>query len=247
LSGPEPASVRGDALLPLRFDGVGLRRGRATLLDGLTFRLDAGPITAILGPNGAGKTTVLRLAHGLIAPTSGRIEWRGGAVRARRQSALLFQHPVLLRRSASANVRYALALHGVPRTVRAERAQAALAAMGLEAFAGRPARELSGGEQQRLALARARSLRPTVLFLDEPAAALDPAAMRELETAILRLRDEGTKVVFTTHDLDQARRMADEVLLLHRGHLVERSAAAAFFSGPRTDEGRRFLERTLHS
>ena len=231
-----------DAILPLVFEGVGYASRGVSLLADLSFVLEAGPCSVILGPNGAGKSLTLRLADGLLAPTAGRVRWLGpGAARAAEARAVVFQRPVLLRRSAAANVDYALRLRGLPRAERERRTERVLEATGLEAFAEQPARRLSGGEQQRLALARAWALAPQVLFLDEPASALDPAASRALEEAIRAIRAEGTKIVMTTHDLAQAERMADEVLFLHRGRLVERAPAPTFFHEPRSPEAKAFL------
>jgi tungstate transport system ATP-binding protein len=232
--------------LPLRLEGVGYAVAGATLVDDLSFALEAGPRTVILGPNGAGKSVTLRLCHGLLAPTSGRI--RAGATgldTARHRQAMVFQRPVLLRRSALANVAYALALRGHGRRERSVRASAALARVGLEALARRPARVLSAGEQQRLALARAWATEPEVLFLDEPTANLDPGAARQVEAAIDAIHRSGTKIVMTTHDLAQARRIADEILFLNRGRLVERAAAPAFFDRPATAEATSFLKGEL--
>ena len=234
--------AEGDGILPLAFEAVSYEVRGVRLLAGVSFVLGAGPCSVILGPNGAGKSLVLRLADGLLAPTAGRVRWLGpGAARAARARALVFQRPVLLRRSAAANVDYALRLRGLPAQERARRAERVLAATGLEGLAGRPARRLSGGEQQRLALARAWALEPEVLLLDEPASALDPAASRALEEAIRAIRAEGTKIVMTTHDLAQAERMADEVLFLYRGRLLEHAPAAAFFHEPRSAEAKAFL------
>lgn len=232
-------------LLPLRFDRVGFRAAGVNLLEDVSFTLAEGPVSVILGPNGAGKSLTLRIAHGLIAPSAGSASWAANPERARAQSTLVFQRPVLLRRSARANVAYALRLRGMPRAECRKRADAALEALGLAALAERPARLLSGGEQQRLALARARALEPAVLFLDEPAASLDPGASQALETSIKAFRDDGTKIVMTTHDLEQAQRMADEVLFLHRGRLLEHTPAGEFFAGPRSVEARKFLQREL--
>ena len=204
----------------------------------MTLELAAGPRTVLLGPNGAGKSLLLRLCHGLLAPTSGRVAWLGpGAgglspAALRRRQAMVFQRPVLLRRSVAANVDYALSLHGVPRSGRAARVAEALERVGLGALAGRPARVLSGGEQQRLALARAWAIRPEVLFLDEPTASLDPGAALAVEEIIDAFHRAGSKIVMTTHDLGQARRLADEVVFLHRGRLVEHAPADRFFAGP---------------
>lgn len=233
----------GDSVLPLVFDGVSIERGESRPLDGVSFSLGAGPTSVILGPNGAGKSMTLRIANGLVAPSAGTVRWSGpGGERAAERRALVFQRPVLLRRSVAANVHYALRVRGVPRQERLERTERVLAATGLVAYAARRARTLSVGEQQRLAIARAWSLEPEVLFLDEPAASLDPGASRALESAIRAIRAEGTKIVLTTHDLGQARRLADEVLFLHRGRLLEQTPAEAFFREPSTVEARKFLQ-----
>jgi tungstate transport system ATP-binding protein len=233
-------------LLPLAFDDVAFAVGGTSLLNNLSFTLAAGPRTVILGPNGAGKSLTLRLCHGLLQPTSGAVRWAGpGSQDTPRHQAMVFQNPVMLRRSALANVVYALALNGVPRAQRVARAEQALARVGLDAIARRPARSLSSGEQQRLALARAWALEPEVLFLDEPTASLDPAATRAIEQAIHGVHQSGAKVVMTTHDLSQAHRLADEVLFLHHGRLVESGPAADFFAAPRSREAAAFLEGEL--
>jgi tungstate transport system ATP-binding protein len=238
------------SILPLRLDQVAYRAGGKLLVAGLSLELHAGPRTIILGPNGAGKSLFLRLCHGLIAPSAGTVAWRGPAARVsaeavRRRQAMVFQRPVLLRRSAAGNVDYALAARGLGRAARRAAVEEALALVGLAALGARPARVLSGGEQQRLALARAWALRPEVLFLDEPTASLDPAATRAVEDIIAAFHRAGTKIVMTTHDLGQARRLADEVVFLHEGHLLEVAPAAEFFSAPRTAEARAFLDGKL--
>ncbi len=232
-----------NALLPLRFEGIGFEQGGETLLEDINFSIEAGAISVILGPNGAGKTLLLRIANGLLAPTSGRVRWATTVATARAASALVFQRPVLLRRSARANVDFPSRVRGIGRRERERRTARALAGTQLTELAARPARRLSVGEQQRLALARAWALEPRLLFLDEPAAALDPAAGRLLENAIETLRDEGgVKIVMTTHDLAQARRLAGEVLFLHRGRLLEQSAATEFFARPQSAVAREFLK-----
>ncbi|MCB4823017.1 ATP-binding cassette domain-containing protein [Roseicella aerolata] len=230
------------AALPLRAEGLCFGAGGVGILHDLSLAIEAGPPLLIIGPNGAGKSVLLRLLHGLLCPTAGRIAWEGAGMR---RDAMVFQRPVMLRRSALANVEYPLALAGLPRAARRARAAAALAEAGLAALAGRPARRLSGGEQQRLALARAAALRPEVLFLDEPCASLDPAATRAVEVAITGLAARGCKIVMTTHDLAQARRLAGEVGFLHRGRLLEHAPAEAFFAGPRAPEAAAFLRGEL--
>jgi tungstate transport system ATP-binding protein len=229
------------SILPLALREVSFAAGGRTIIDRVSFELAAGPRTVILGANGAGKSVLMRLMHGLLSPTSGTISWQGEEPR--RRQAMVFQRPVMLRRSALANVVYALKLAGFPAPEKT--ALAALEDVGLSALAHRPARVLSGGEQQRLALARAWSLRPQVLFLDEPTANLDPTATREIETAIAAVHAGGTKVVMTTHNLGQARRLGDEVLFLHQGRLVERSPVEQFFRQPASAEAAAFIKGEL--
>ncbi|TAN79901.1 MAG: ATP-binding cassette domain-containing protein, partial [Magnetospirillum sp.] len=178
-----------DSILPLELDGIGFGVGGRLLLDGVGLRLESGSRTIVMGPNGAGKSLLLRICHGLLRPTEGRLRW-GGAGQSlpdevvRRRQAMVFQRPVLLRRSVVANIRYVLGLVGLPRAQRQAVAMEALDRFGLADLAARPARVLSGGEQQRLALARAWVVEPDVLFLDEPTSALDPAATLAVEMAI---------------------------------------------------------------
>jgi tungstate transport system ATP-binding protein len=158
---------------------------------------------------------------------------------------MVFQRPVLLRRTVLANTLYPLKLAGVADSERQDRARAALDMVGLAPLADRPARRLSGGEQQRLALARAAALAPEVLFLDEPCAGLDPAATRAVEEIVGRLAARGAKIVMTTHDLSQARRLAGELIFLHRGRVLEQTQADAFFARPATPEAAAFLRGEL--
>ena len=233
-------------ILPLQANDLAYSVRGTKLLDGVTFTLERGVRTIILGPNGAGKSLTLRLCHGLIPPSSGRVEWRGRpAGNGRRPHAMVFQHPVMLRRSVRANLLHALAVNGWGWRERRERATLALRRFGLETMSARPARVLSGGEKQRVALARAWALNPEVLFLDEPTSALDPGATRMIEALIRSLDADGVKIVMTTHDLGQAHRLADEILFMHAGRLLEQTPADEFFSNPRTPEARAFLAGEL--
>jgi tungstate transport system ATP-binding protein len=229
--------------LPLRAEGLGFAAGGVEIIHGLDLLLEPGAPTLILGPNGAGKSVLLRLLHGLLRLTAGTLRWSLPDAEARRRQAMVFQRPVMLRRSARANVAYPLHLAGTPGAEAA--AQAALERVGLAALADRPARLLSGGEQQRLALARAWALAPEVLFLDEPTAALDPAATRQVEEIVAAISAGGTKVVMTTHDLGQARRLAGDVLLLLQGRINARAPAETFFRDPPTPEAAAFLRGDL--
>ena len=234
-----------DSDLPLMFVDVGILAGEVTILDQLTLTLDAGPPTVLIGPNGAGKTTLLRAAMGLIPASRGRITWSGREAAPPDKRAIVFQRPVMLRRSAVGNIFYALAAAKAPRAVRQDRANDLLALVGLQELAHRPARRLSGGEQQRLALARALARGPTVLFLDEPTASLDPYATKAIEEVVRSITRLGVKVVMSTHDLGQAKRIAGDIVLLHRGRLIESGPADAFFAGPRTEEARKFIAGEL--
>jgi tungstate transport system ATP-binding protein len=233
-------------LLPLQLNAVVFSAGGRRIIDGVTLTLEAKARTIIVGPNGAGKSVLLRLCHGLLQPTSGTIRWNGPEQPgAPRRQAMVFQRPVLLRRSALANVTYALRVAGVARKQRESRAREALASVGLDALARHPARVLSGGEQQRLALARVWALRPELLFLDEPTASLDPGATQEIERIIAALHAAGTKIVMVTHNLGQARRLGDEIVFFHQGQALERAPADRFFLRPQSPEAAQFLKGQL--
>ncbi len=231
--------------LPLVLEHVSLRAGPTVILDRLSLTIAPGAPTLIVGPNGAGKTSLLRLCMGLETPTAGRISWGGRANSAPTRRAILFQRPVMLRRTASANVAYALAQVGIPRNQRAARLAALLERVGLSDLAQRPARRLSGGEQQRLALARALARDPEILLLDEPTANLDPAATRAVEEIVLSAARSGIKIVMASHDLGQVRRLAGDVIFLVRGALCERGSAADFLDHPTTPEAAAFLRGDL--
>ncbi len=235
MPGPEPGGA-----LPLVFENVCFDAGGARRLHDVSCRLEAGSLSVLVGPNGGGKSLFLRLAAGLLPASAGRVRWLGPSPAAG-SSAIVLQRPVLLRRSVRANLAYPLRLAGVPREEAAGRITRVLAATRLSELAERPARRLSVGEQQRVALAQAGVRQPAVLLLDEPAAALDPGATGALEAAVRALRADDVKVVMSTHDLGQARRMADEVLFLHRGRLLEQTPAEAFFQEPKSPEARKFL------
>lgn len=238
---------RNTALLPLTLRGLTLDIGGRRLIDGVDLDLESASRTVVMGPNGAGKSLLLRLIHGLLTPTSGSVNWalELPSGETRRRQAMVFQRPVLLRRSVAANIDYALAVHGVPRAERRERTRTALTTASLEHLADRAARVLSGGEQQRLAVARALSIRPEVLFLDEPTANLDPASTLAIEELIDVAHHAGTKIIFITHDLGQAKRLADDVVFVHAGQVCEHSPAALFFSEPRSEAAQAYLEGRL--
>jgi tungstate transport system ATP-binding protein len=231
--------------LPLMFVDASIVAHDVTILDRITLTVTSGAPTILIGPNGSGKTTLLRAAMGLIPLSTGHISWGVRDTDTPPKSAIMFQRPTMLRRSAAANVRYALAAANIPRAQRQERAAELLALVGLHELGGRPARRLSGGEQQRLALARALARDPTVLFLDEPTASLDPYSTKAIEDIVHAVSARGVKVMMSTHDIGQARRLAGDVVLLHRGRLIENTLAAEFFTTPHTEEARKFIAGEL--
>jgi len=243
--------------LPILLEDVSVSAGSVTILDRVSLAFEPGAPTVLLGPNGSGKTTVLRIAMGLARPSHGQVRWGSGESALPARRAIVLQRPTMLRRSVAANVRYALRTAGLrsaakrgQRGQRGQQGQRArieelLALVGLAQAADRPARRLSGGEQQRLALARALARDPAVLFLDEPTASLDPASTLAIEEIIQTVSRNGVKVVLSTHDLAEARRLAGEVVLLHRGRVVESGLAPDFFGAPRSAEAQKFIAGEL--
>lgn len=262
----------------LTMRGVSLLREGIRLLTNIDLTIARGERLIILGPNGAGKTLLMQVAHRLILPTGGEVLSGAAGMR----EAMVFQRPVLLRRSVLGNVLYAIdharpgqmavagpdlptpggdgaqgrnraedgpcaqGKNGAPdRNCRMARARAALRLVGLEALSHRPARVLSGGEQQRVALARAAALRPDLVWFDEPTANLDPASTQAIESIVMRMSSEGATCVLSTHDIGQARRLAQRVLLMAAGRIVEATPAARFFEEPATESGRRYLRGEL--
>jgi tungstate transport system ATP-binding protein len=229
-----------DSDLPLQFEQIRYEAGDRTILDINSLTISNGAPTALIGPNGAGKTTLLRIGMGLLAPTHGQVNWGGRENVPPSRRAFLFQRPVMLMRSTASNIDYAIKTTKDTRTDRKQKASALLTLVGLSGFENQPARRLSGGEQQRLALARSLARDPELLFLDEPTASLDPAAAKSVEDVLRTVTARGVKIVLSTHDLGTARRLAGDVILLHRGKIVEHSSSELFFKQPKTEEARRF-------
>ena len=227
--------------LPIGFENVTVAAGSVTILDGITLTLNPGPPTILIGPNGSGKSTLLRTAMGLVTPSRGRVTWGGREDVPPTRRAIVLQRPAMLRRTAGGNILYALRASGVARAEQQGRVSELLALVGLGPLADRPARRLSGGEQQRLAMARALARDPAILFLDEPTASLDPAATKAIEDIVHAVSQRGIKIVMATHDLGEARRLAGDIVMLHRGRVIETGPAASFFQTPLTDEARTFL------
>jgi len=230
--------------LPLAVAGLCFNAGNTVLIDRLDLEIVHHGVTVLMGPNGAGKSLLVRLLHGLIKPQSGSIVWNGQSCghATRLRQAMVFQKPVLLRRSVAANIDFVLGLKGEADQVRRDQL---LMQANLLDKATQPARALSGGEQQRLALARALASDPEVLFLDEPTASLDPSSTQAIETAIVAASERGVKIILVTHDAGQARRLANDVVFMHRGSVAEHTGADTFFNQPVSQAARDYLAGKL--
>ena len=237
-SKPVPAAV---SLLPLVIDSLSYEAGDKRLIDNLGLSIDSPGISVVMGANGAGKSLFLRLIHGLLEASTGSIRWHGRPPdeATRRRQALVFQKPVLMRRSVAANIDFVLKPGGGDYRTGRDRL---LRQAGLYDRRQQPARLLSGGEQQKLALARALATGPEVLLLDEPCASIDSASTLQIENVLRESSGRGVKIILVTHDIGQARRLADDVVFMHNGRVLEYSAAAVFFDAPSSPEARAFLE-----
>jgi tungstate transport system ATP-binding protein len=233
-------------MLPLVVDGASYVVKGKTIIGDVSFTIRDTGLAALLGPNGAGKTTLLKLCHGLLPLSSGSIRWGDAEVHeVQQKQAMVFQRPVLLRRSAAENIDHVLKLRGASSAERARVIEESLAWAGLAEIADMPARKLSGGEQQSLTIARAWALNPEVLLLDEPTANLDPGATRRVEDLIRSFAGAGKKVIMATHNIAQAQRLADEVLFLNHGRLLEHAPAEKFMNGPSDPLAARFIAGEL--
>ena len=232
-------------LLPLKTQGLCFAVRGKQIIDHIDLTITGNGITVILGPNGAGKSVLLRLLHGLLEPTAGQVEWGGRRMdeSLRKRQALVFQRPVMMRRSVAENIRFVLSLRDF--SDRQERLEKALVLAGLKAQANQPAPRLSGGEQQRLAIAQAMVRDPEVVILDEPSSNLDPGATMAIERLIEVAQNEGRKIILVTHDLGQAKRVGDEIIFMHRGRIVEQGSSTDFFNNPKTPEARAYLGGAL--
>jgi tungstate transport system ATP-binding protein len=231
-----------DSILPLTVRSLSYSVGATEVVRDVSFVIERGSRNIVLGANGAGKSVLLRLLHGLLVPSGGQITW--ALADAKFKQAMVFQRPVMLRRTARENIEFALQIAGQEKNI-SRAANAALESVGLTHLADRPARLCSGGEQQRIALARAWALAPEVLFLDEPTASLDPTATKAIEEIITAINKTGTTIIMTTHDIGQAKRIAHRVLFLHRGRLMEDALAGHFFTEPQSPEAAAFIKGEL--
>ena len=211
----------------VKLQGLDLRFGAVHALRGVDLRISQGERVALIGANGSGKSTLLRVLHGLLKPSAGSV-LRDASLR----QAMVFQRPFALRASVLSNVALGLWLRGTRWRAAKEAALLALGRVGLGQVALRNARTLSGGQLQRLALARAWSLRPHVLLLDEPTASLDPHAKREVEALMADFATSGMTLVFASHNLGQVKRLATRVVYMEQGRVLADLPVHAFFNGP---------------
>ncbi len=243
----QPSPCTTPPLLELR--GITFQPADRLILDAVDLCWGNAPICALIGANGSGKTVTLRIAHGLLAPSSGSVRFEGRepppADAAFEGQALVFQHPSMFRGSVLDNLALARHASGLSRSEFRQRALAMLERVGLAALAKAPALKLSGGERQRVAIARAWLTGPRLLMLDEPTASLDPSARESIEQLVREIALTGCRVLITSHNLGQVARLADEVLFLSEGRLLERAPTAEFFRAPRTREAQRFLQGEL--
>lgn len=228
-------------LMPLKVENAIVRRRGKTLIGPVDLTVTARGCTAVIGPNGAGKTTLLRALHGLERLSEGTARWACTTDEARQRQAFVFQTPIVLRRNVRDNLVYPLRLSGTPRKESMELVGEWAERVGLSDALDQPAGDLSGGEKQKLALARAMVRSPEVLFLDEPCSSLDGRSMREFEEILRDVIGAGTHVILSTHDMGQARRLADQIIFLLHGRVHESGPAPGFFDAPSTREARAFL------
>ena len=230
------------SIFPLVVENAVVRRRGETLVGPVSLEVTGTGFSVVMGPNGAGKTTLLRLLHGMErVARGGALRWQVPDAEARARQAFVFQAPIMMRRTVLDNVAYPLKVHGTRLREARERAADWLARVGLEESAEKRASVLSGGERQKLALARALVRQPEILFLDEPCSNLDGQATREFEALLNQAHDSGTRIIMSTHDIGQARRLAQDVWFIHRGHIIEQTNAEEFFVSPASPEARAFI------
>ena len=230
------------APMSLTLAGAQVTRRGKTIMGPVDVSLGGHGFTIVLGPNGAGKTTLLKVLHGVERLSGGDLSWSVPEAEARQEQAYVFQSPIMLRRSVRQNLAYPLQLRGIDKSDITQRVTDWAGRIGLASALDRPAPRLSGGEKQKLAVGRALIRNPQVLFLDEPCANLDGRSTREIEALLLDAHAGGTRIIMTTHDLGQARRLASQVLFMLNGRVHDQGDAAAFFAGPSTSEARAFLQ-----
>lgn len=232
-----------NSILPLEGRGLNVIRDGRVLLDVDHVELGKQGVTCILGHNGAGKSLLLKVLSGLVKPDEGLVHWNGISISRLDYKKLGYmkQNAVLLRRSAKANLEFPLLSFGWSKQDASARADAALEQAGLTHIAHSSARVLSGGERQRLSLARMLIVSPQIAILDEPTASLDPESTAAIEKTIRSLSAAGTPVILVTHNLNQARRLADNIIFLNQAKILAQQPSNGFFNEPECEEAKKFI------
>lgn len=247
MSEPVTKKKRHRSILPITGKGLWLVRAGRVLIEIDELHFGTPGVTVIIGHNGSGKSLLLKLMTGLIAPDSGEVLWNDQPPQRPDYHRLGYmkQNPVLLRRSVSANLEFAFRQSGLSKSKAHVEARSLLAEADLSHLAETSARALSGGERQHVSLLRMLAANPEITVLDEPTSSLDPAATKQIEKLILELKQKGQAILLVTHDLGQAKRLADHVLFVQNGIVVERGHAKAFFNKPKSTAARAFIAGTL--
>jgi tungstate transport system ATP-binding protein len=227
-------------LTPIQFKDLSVILGQKIILDKINCKIKSNSITAVLGPNGAGKSIFLQTINGLFSIQSGRLNFNLMEINQeiRKQQAMVFQNPVLLRRTVIANLQFISNLRNKESNRLLKKI---LSKVGLEGYEKKPARLLSGGEKQRLSMARALIINPNLLLLDEPTANLDPYSLNLIEDLVLEENSIGKTIIFTTHDMSQAKRLATDVIFLNKGKVLEQTISKTFFKSPKTLEAQKYI------
>lgn len=232
--------------LPLRMEHVTYDAQGTTLIRDFNLEIATSDTSIILGHNGSGKSLLLKLLHGVINPSHGKIRWNQHTPSSKQYwRTFLLQRPTFFKQSIEFNIKFVLQIAGVDKSEHNQRCDHALEICGLTHLRQRNTHSLSGGELQKVSLARAWVLKPSVVLLDEPTVALDPPSVISFEKIIQQFEKSGTKIIMTTHDLAQAKRLAKEVIFIHQGSMIEHTDAAHFFAGPQSIEAQSFIRGEL--
>jgi tungstate transport system ATP-binding protein len=230
------------SILPLKVENACVEKRGNRIVGPIDLEISQKGFTIIMGPNGSGKTSLLRLLHGLENPRGGSLDWNGSTETAQLHQSFVFQTPIMLRRTAIENIIYPLILRNIPKDEALKIAKEWIGKINLEKSTDINARFLSGGEKQKLAIARALTTKPQLLFLDEPTANLDGSATREIEALLQETHKAGTRIIMTTHNIGQGKRLAEDVMFIYRGNILETSNAKQFFKKPQTKEAQAFID-----
>lgn len=228
-------------MFPMIASNLSVTVRQKRIIGPIDLTINEGGTTVLMGPNGAGKTTLLKALHGIIRLASGQVRFADPVDMAQPCQSFVFQSPIMLRRSVLENLAYPLLINGQDKQTAMEQARTWASKIGLSTHMDRPAPFLSGGEKQKIALARALITSPKLLFLDEPTASLDGAATIEIETLLSEAQNTGTTIIMSTHNIGQARRMANSVLFIKDGQINAHSTADTFFDMPPTQAAQKFI------